>query len=617
VPRKNGWFQLRHVLTGRYMRLVPPPSPEAWVVRAENDPEQFGKQTWFRLETSSGGEVDVASRGPMEVHLRCHSTGAYINYRGRPIPTESDFIRGHGNAMSGSQWAAAPRSASTKMFLEGLDLAALLADRDKWAPTRDACLAPCSNASAAAALARSGGIGWSEVCWKHYAETTCNVMMAAHGQSIGAGGTETAHLLKARWARLDCEKYIVRPPKSARQQQRLPVPPPRVARMGSAAERQQPAPHCVPLVDNMLLLLVSDRPNQFLCHYFESAMLHGLNPTVLGWDDSGWASEERKPWTYYLGGKLVLPLEYLERCSYPDDAIVLFTDHDVVFQGGAAELKARYGRAVKAANGAPLIFSAESESYPRELKPLYPRSPSDPSKGPAEFLNSGMWMGTVGAAKALLKVMTGVYRGEKMETLLRHYHRWGKLDTRSDPIPPAYNENDQVKYAGLYVAQEMAAACSAGRQYGAKGSGCFKFLHDGGNRCSPGCRSGDVAKRGAPMPRMAIDRSLLLFENMYHAGAHTSGHDGKVSHSGVGTPLVVHFNGPAKVIFEPEWRLSWDATAGKTPVLSLVEGMRTARSEAQRRAATAAFEHNVTFLSPWLAKVEGMGPLRFSCEVPW
>ena len=93
-----------------------------------------------------------------------------------------------------------------------------------------------------------------------------------------------------------------------------------------------PAPHCAPLVDNVLLLLVSDRPNQFLCHYFESALLQGLSPTVLGWDTSAWAHPERKPWTYYLGGKLILPLEYLEKCAYPDETLVLFTDHDVVFQ---------------------------------------------------------------------------------------------------------------------------------------------------------------------------------------------------------------------------------------------------------------------------------------------
>ena len=27
VPQRNGWVQLQHVLTGRYMRLVPPPDP--------------------------------------------------------------------------------------------------------------------------------------------------------------------------------------------------------------------------------------------------------------------------------------------------------------------------------------------------------------------------------------------------------------------------------------------------------------------------------------------------------------------------------------------------------------------------------------------------------------
>ena len=125
---------------------------------------------------------------------------------------------------------------------------------------------------------------------------------------------------------------------------------------------------------------------------------------MLGWDDSGWATPARKPWTYYLGGKLILPLEYLERCGYADDALVLFTDHDVVFQGGYRALTAAYASAVRKANGAPLIFSAELESYPLELKGLYPRAPADGSRGPANFLNSGMWMGPVRAAKALLRV---------------------------------------------------------------------------------------------------------------------------------------------------------------------------------------------------------------------
>ena len=414
VPQRNGWVQLQHVLTGRWMRLVPPPDPIQWVVRAELDPSPFGKQTWFRLEGGTGEPIDYSSSATIgangaEVHLRCHSTGAYLNYRGRPVPTEEDFIRGHGNQMQGGKWAASPRAASTKMFLEAMSADALVKDGQKWEAARAGCLAPCSNATAAAQAAREGGVGWSEVCWKHYAEATCNVMLAAHGETIGHGGGVEAHLLRARWARLDCEKYVERATTTAQAQQR-----PRLLTAAEADEQTQQRerqrqgqaggsggggatggsggdgsggdgsggsgssarlPHCAPLVGGMLLLLVSDRPNQFLCHYFESALLHGLSPTVLGWDDSAWASAERKPWTYYLGGKLVLPLEYLERCGYPDDALVLFTDHDVVFQGGAAQLRKAYNEAVRRANGAPLIFSAEKESYPRELQGLYPRNP--------------------------------------------------------------------------------------------------------------------------------------------------------------------------------------------------------------------------------------------------
>ena len=598
IPQRNGWVQLRHVLTGRYMRLVPPPDAVQWVVRAEESARSFGKQTWFRLETPSGGPVELStSEQPVSVHLKTQTTGAYVNYR------VEDMVRGHGNSMVGRSWAASPRSPSTRILMEVLDAAALKKDADKWKPVREGCLAPCVNASAAAAVARGGGVGWSEVCWKHYAEPHCKVLLAAHGEDIGAGSSETAHLLKARWARLDCEKYVTR---------RRPPPPPVAIDLGS------PEPHCAPLTDGMLLLLVSDRPNQFLCHYFESALLHGLRPTVLGWDDTAWASPSRKPWTYYLGGKLILPLEYMERCHYPDDALVVFTDHDVVFQGGYAALRSRYEQAVKKANGAPLIFSAETSSYPLELKGLYPGRPTDPSSGPANFLNSGMWMGPIGAAKALLTVMTGIHRGEKKEKLLRHYHMWGSLNTKIDPIPAAYNENDQTKYAGLYVAQEMAASCGHGRQYQSRSTGCFGFLHDGQRRCTPGCRGGASAQHPPGLPRMALDRSLLLFENFFHSGPHSiDRRDGnRVHHANENTPLVLHFNGPGKVVFEKEWGLPWDATAGKTPVLYVVEGLRAARRRDERRAAAASFERNVTFLDPWLRKQPGIGPLRFTCEVP-
>lgn len=119
------------------------------------------------------------------------------------------------------------------------------------------------------------------------------------------------------------------------------------------------------------------------------------------------------------------------------------------------------------------------------------------------------------------------------------------------------------------------------------------------------------------LARMAgLDRSLQLFENMYHAGPHAVTRAGEISREGQVKPLILHFNGPAKVVFETRWGLPWDSTAGKTPVLLLIEGMRKTRSSTQRRAATAAFEHNVTFLDPWLRKAPTIGPLRYSCDVP-
>ena len=90
------------------------------------------------------------------------------------------------------------------------------------------------------------------------------------------------------------------------------------------------------------------------------------------------------------------------------------------------------------------------------------------------------------------------------------------------------------------------------------------------------------------------------------------------------TPLVVHFNGPAKVIFEGSgggpsarpWRLPWDAEAGRTPVAHMVAGIRGSFDAHTREAAVAAFERNVTFLDTHLQRAEPPGPLRSMCEVP-
>jgi hypothetical protein len=85
--------------------------------------------------------------------------------------------------------AAVPRLLSSHLpppfhTWQVLDAAAVRANGDKWRPTREACLLPCANASAAAHAVRSGGIGWRDVCWKHYAEPHCTTMLAVHGARL-------------------------------------------------------------------------------------------------------------------------------------------------------------------------------------------------------------------------------------------------------------------------------------------------------------------------------------------------------------------------------------------------------------------------------------------------
>ena len=69
----------------------------------------------------------------------------------------------------------------------------------------------------------------------------------------------------------------------------------------------------------------------------------------------------------------------------------------------------------------------------------------------------------------------------------------------------------------------------------------------------------------------------------------------------------------AKVSFEPEWKLPWDATAGLTPVRHLTNALCGALSASERAAARDAFRERVTFLSPTLARLD-MGPFNGTCD---
>ena len=159
-----------------------------------------------------------------------------------------------------------------------------------------------------------------------------------------------------------------------------------------------------------------------------------------------------------------------------------------------------------------------------------------------------------------------------------------QLDIRIDRIPAAYNDNDQVKYSGLYVAQEMAAACSNGKPYKSRGHGCFHFLHDGVSRCAGVCSGSHSLQH-----RMAIDRSNTLFENMYHAGGHSVNSEGRLVKNGH-PPVVLHYNGPSKVIFEEGWKLPWDPKCGKTPVL-----LHGQQFECFLSSISALLQHTIKF----------------------
>ena len=610
VPVGRGWVQLQHVLTGKYLRILPPPHPDAWVFVVVADAQSFGKETWFQLQAPDGKPVDHTA-SLETVHLRAHSTGAFLNYR------LQDFVRGHGNTMRGGRWPPADRLPSTRLGLTSLGLPELQADIARWAERKRACLAPCKNASAAAAEAAAGVSGWREFCWKHYAEPLCNAMARTHHVLPGISWGSLPVLAQLRWARMDCHKYVAAADVQRAVSPELPLPrrlP--LAVVDDIPSLREGGVHCAPAVEGVLLIAVADRPNQFLCHYFTSALRHGLKPVILGWNPASWNDVNSKPWTYHLGAKLLLPLHYLQHCRYPDDTLVVFTDQDVVFQGGYKDLKQAYSRASASAGNAPLLFSTEKESYPLELQGLYPRSPAG---SVFDFLNSGMWAGPVSASRELLQVMTGVDRAGKLALgkLMRHYVNWGALDTHAEPIPPAFLENDQTKYAGLYVAQAFADACTPARARSVqlRGHGCFRFLHDGRQRCSHGrAVCNNQAGAHSLSARIALDHRLSLFENMYHAGHHRVDQGHIVNARSGLKPMVVHFNGPAKVIFERDWGLPWDATSGRTPVSSLLMTQRAAFTKAAREAAINNFQTDVTFIDPMFRKVTESVPFRFQCE---
>jgi hypothetical protein len=269
-----------------------------------------------------------------------------------------------------------------------------------------------------------------------------------------------------------------------------------------------------------------------------------------------------------------------------------------------------------ASASAPILFSTENEPYPSELKPLYPPKP----RGAAfRFLNSGMWAAPAGAAAELLEAMSGVRRGDPLPMLLDTYLNWGS--SHLPATPRAYVDNDQLTYACLFVSQHVSDACRAGsasRQRRLGSRRCVTCPHDGRRRCVRAGGLVDCSDRLAwekPIlgHRLGLDYGLRLFENLYHAGRHRL-QGGRIRHVGSGaTPLVIHFNGPAKVVHETEWGLPAWAGQQDQPK-QLRDAICAALSPAERAVADERFLTHATFLDPTFRRIAGgVGPLNASC----
>ena len=256
VPQKGRWVRLQHASSGRWLRLTPPPSETAWVLTAEADAQRFGKQTWWSIEEA--GQFETTSARTVRLRVHPSASGAHVNYRGE------EFVRGHGN--HGPPWKAAGPLPSTRIGLTPITASALRDDIASWAAVKRRCLAPCAARPDAPAGTWAVDGAWADACGEQFAAATCRALARAHDIRTSVSWGTAPPAARARWARLFCDEYVpyVPPPTQAAAAARAVVP--------TSAE-------CTAPVDGLVTLLVSDRPNQFLCHYFVSALLHGIRPT--------------------------------------------------------------------------------------------------------------------------------------------------------------------------------------------------------------------------------------------------------------------------------------------------------------------------------------------------
>eukprot|EP00747_Dinoflagellata_sp_TGD_P183534 gnl/TRDRNA2_/TRDRNA2_38466_c0_seq2.p1 gnl/TRDRNA2_/TRDRNA2_38466_c0~~gnl/TRDRNA2_/TRDRNA2_38466_c0_seq2.p1 ORF type:complete len:371 (+),score=70.48 gnl/TRDRNA2_/TRDRNA2_38466_c0_seq2:77-1189(+) len=149
---------------------------------------------------------------------------------------------------------------------------------------------------------------------------------------------------------------------------------------------------------NLKVLTFSDSLKPELTYLLSSAAAVGMEPTTLGLGRVNGVS-----WGQGLGGpKIKAVQEYVKRPKLKDDDLLLFADaYDVLVVGGEKEIVKKYLKMEKE-TGKSIIFTAERHCFPVQVcaDPDIGEYPPAPTQW--RYLNSGMFIGRVGAIRKML-----------------------------------------------------------------------------------------------------------------------------------------------------------------------------------------------------------------------